>query len=807
MSMTVCIPDLISNGSIPSERAPELQRRYEQLLMEYQAKGMDRAVAETQATNRTLALLERDVLRKRVNSFKQAQAQGAWLADMRKQSGDGALSIKAATDKFIHLDKKIDTIRGRYFKTLDQLLQNHRRNLLGEVRNKEDLQLVARALFGEQVDSANAREIADAVAQTFEIARQRFNAAGGDIGRLKTFALPQRHDSRSIRAAGFDAWRAHPSIENVKVRDLESGEWAVGPKRETLLRDIYETLRTEGANKQNPGQMFMGAMANRRGDPRILHFENYDEWIAYQRDFGGGEDIYDTIAGHLGVMARDTAIMEEMGPNPSATLRFQQDWFTKAAQLDGKQADIDKVNGDSKYIERLYDELTGANRVPENRNMALSFSAVRSIQVSAKLGSAVISAITDFATLIRTAQYNDTPVMKTLGRYVSLWNPLDSGERAMAVRMGLVTDDWINLSSSSARYTGEEFTGEISRRLAEFVIRGQGLARHTRNGQWAFGMEFINHLTSMRDRSFSQLDPAMQKTMNRYGLGESDWDNYRATPTQTERGTEWIFPLNNEDVGERVLEMILTETDYGIVMPDLRTRTISGRYGAGNLPGEIFKSALLFKSFPIAVINLHGRRMMEQTSLRGKLGYAVPLGLYMIAGGALATQLGTIMVGKDPLPMDDRKFWGKAIFRSGGLGIFGDLLSNSQNSYGGGIGQTLLGPILGQTVPNFSDAIAGNIGRAIDGDEKTKPEFAKDIFTSLEKEAPLRNLWYSRLIWERLIADSIRELVDPNAAKAYNRMEQRAEQEGTQYFARPGQGLGNVRAPDLANAINGEVPN
>lgn len=807
MSLTTCIPDLIANGAIPEKRAPELQRRYDGLLAEYQQRGMDRAVAETKATNQTLKLLERDIIRKKVNGLKQASAQQAWLDDMRIMSGDGALSIKAATEKYISLDKKIDTIRGRLFRTIDQLLQNHRRNVFGQLRNKDDLEKVGRAMFGEQVDSVNAREMADAMQQAFEIARQRFNAAGGDIGKLDSFSMPQRHDARPIRAADFEGWRAHGSIENVKVRDLETGEWATGPKREILLRDIYETLRTEGANKQKPGQAFMGAMANRRGDPRILHFDNFDDWIAYQSDFGGGPDIYDTMVGHLGVMARDIALMEELGPNPAANVRFQQDWLGKKAAIDGSQADLDRVNGDVKYIQRLYDELTGADRIPDNRKIALGFSALRSIQVAAKLGGAVLSAVPDFATLMHTARYNDVPVMKTMGRYAKMWNPLDDGERAMAVRAGLVTDDWINLSSSSARYLGEELTGELPRRLAELTIRGQGLARHTRNGQWAFGMEFISHLTGMKDRSFAQLDPALQKQMGKYGLGDSDWDNLRAGPVTTERGSEWLFPLDNDQVGEKFMEMILTETDYAIVVPDLRTRTlINGRFGSGNMLGEIFKSTLLFKAFPISIINLHGRRMMEQSTLGGKLSYGLPLMLSMVAAGAVAAQLKTIAAGKDPQPMDNQKFLGKAIVQSGGLGIFGDLLFNSENSYGGGLTGTLAGPVLGQTVPNFADATIGNASRALDGDATTKPEFVKDIAVAVEKEMPLRNMWYTRAAWEMLITQSIREAVDPDASKYFERMEKRAENEGTAMYARPGQGLSGLRAPDLANAVEGELP-
>lgn len=80
-------------------------------------------------------------------------------------------------------------------------------------------------------------------------------------------------------------------------------------------------------------------------------------------------------------------------------------------------------------------------------------------------------------------------------------------------------------------------------------------------------------------------------------------------------------------------------------------------------------------------------------------------------------------------------------------------------------------------------------------------KFGPDIARFVKQNAPGRSLWYTRLATERLIFDNIERLVDPNAARKFERMQRRAEKEfGQSYFAPPGQGV--KRLPDLG-AVTG----
>ena len=87
---------------------------------------------------------------------------------------------------------------------MSEVLAKHHTGVLGEVRDKAGLEQLVRERFGEDSGSASARQLSDAVERTFEMLRTRANAAGASIGKLEKWGLPQAHDTRAVRAAGFD---------------------------------------------------------------------------------------------------------------------------------------------------------------------------------------------------------------------------------------------------------------------------------------------------------------------------------------------------------------------------------------------------------------------------------------------------------------------------------------------------------------------------------------------------------------------------------------------------------------------------
>ncbi|MFV0643878.1 MAG: hypothetical protein ACK5NN_05175 [Sphingomonadaceae bacterium] len=166
--------------------------------------------------------------------------------------------------------------------------------------------------------------------------------------------------------------------------------------------------------------------------------------------------------------------------------------------------------------------------------------------------------------------------------------------------------------------------------------------------------------------------------------------------------------------------------------------------------------------------------------------YAAMLFVATTLTGGLAMQLKAVAAGKDPRPMDDPAFWGAAILQGGGFGIFGDFLGASQSRFGGGFAQTLAGPMV--------DDAQGIVNVLKSGDPRRK------LVQEAKGFIPGNNLWYTRAAFDRLVADTAQQWIDPDYRKSWQRMERYAQDQGTDYFWEPGEAMPG-RAPDWENAL------
>ncbi len=804
MALDRCLPGLERSGALDAGRSAEARALYERNYKFFLRSHAPEAAAAL-ASQKTVEGMRAAVAHKTRNLIRQAEKQGAIAKALTPVEG-GPWLVDAAKQIFDRIDVTADGLRGRAHSMIEGLLFQHRANVVGEIRAKAELADIRREVMRPgSTGNANAVELAGALTKALDYLRARYNEAGGQIGRIDGW-LPQTHDSRVIRDAGFDAWRGFisPLLDRGKIIDYRTGEPFADEAFDQFLRDAFETLRTDGWNKATPGATGGKMLANQRAEHRILHFAGPDEADAYEARFGNG-NMFEAIVAHIQAMSRDIALLDELGPNPAATVRWMKDGLVKSAALDvapGSKAIADAKRA-ATDVQQLYDEITGTNRVPYREDLALAFGTIRAVQTSAKLGSAMLSAITDLPISWRTMRFNGIAPTRYLTELMGMLNPLSAESRRDAVRFGLIADEWAHISAVTARYFAEDFGNETARRLASGVLRVSGLQGWTQGGRWAVGMATLGELTEQVGKSFDALDPNLRRAFEGNGISAADWDVIRAAPLDSRKGVPWLNPtrIGDQRVGDKLLAMLAAERDYAVPMPDLRTREAFNRFSGmrGTWGGEAKRSMILFRQFSFAVVRMHGTRAMKLGLAAGGL-YAANLFIGMTMFGAISLQMKEIAKGKDPRPMFDEdgvpdpEFWAAAALQGGGAGIFGDFLASTENRFGGGFASTLAGP-MAQTVQNVGDLTAGNVFKAARGD---KTDAGADLMRVIRQETPGSSLWYSRLAFDRMIADQLQEEIDPNYRQSWRRLERNAKERGQDFYWEPGE-TSPDRAPDVEN--------
>jgi hypothetical protein len=129
------------------------------------------------------------------------------------------------------------------------------------------------------------------------------------------------------------------------------------------------------------------------------------------------------------------------------------------------------------------------------------------------------------------------------------------------------------------------------------------------------------------------------------------------------------------EAATRLLEFVQTEARFAVPEAGVAERSlVLQQLRPGTFVGELWRSALQFKSFPITILLMHGGRGMAQAGIKGKAAYLASFGITATLMGALALRLRDVANGRDPRRMDDHRFWGAAFAQGGGAGLLGDFL-------------------------------------------------------------------------------------------------------------------------------------
>lgn len=819
MSLDQCIINARQEGTLTDSQANEAGDLFAQLEAEY-ATRMSPGQASAQAGRDTFDALQFQVIqrkRKKLLAYQNWKQITRQLNEYKNFKGE-ADPVAAAIAHFVpderakysNLEKRTQAVKNAATRQLYDVLGTFRKNLIGSTRKKAQLKDMVREVFGEDTGNANARELAQAWSKAAEYLRQRFNAAGGAISKRVDWGLPQFHNTLAVRKASFQEWRDFivPKLNTQKMIDEQTGAAFTTARLELALKDVYETISSDGLAFMKPGGVGRGkSVSSRHTDHRFLVFNTADDWMEYQKKFGN-PDAFDTMMGHVSTMSRDIAMLEIFGPNPDATITFMKQTIAKRAAGDVKMED--KARKAAKSIDNLYGVMSGRANAPVNSFFGNSMAGLRQLLQSAQLGAASIAAITDvnFQRIARASA--GLPQTKLISDYLKQLNPLSVEEKGrLAIRLGLIAEGWMSIAAAQQRYVGDISGPEITRRIADFTMKASLLSPMTNAGRWSFGMEFYGTLADNVGKTFDELDDALRNTMEKYGIGRDKWDIMRSTEMYDYEGAKFLRPEDIElredisprlarDLSTRVMEMVETEMEYAVPSTTVKGRTaLVGETQPGTLSGEFLRSFAMYKGFGVSLVNFHLMRGLNQAGAKGKGKYFADLLISTTVMGALALQLKEMSKGRDPRPMTDTEFWMAAFLQGGGLGIYGDFLFSDVNRFDRGLAETVAGPVVGFG-NDLKNLTIGNLMEAASGEDTN---IASEMINFAGRYTPGSSLWYMRLGLERLVLDQMRLATDKKARQKFRKLEGRYRRDtGQKYWWRPGRREPS-RAPNVENIL------
>ncbi|MFV5490183.1 hypothetical protein [Acinetobacter sp. ASP199] len=698
---------------------------------------------------------------------------------------------------------------------------------LGVFTDAELVQKIVRERFNDSTGDPLAKKISDKMGEVFEGMRERFNRAGGDIGKLDDWGLPQTHSLEKIVKAGKQAWvqKAEGLIDTSKYVH-EDGTYYSQQEIRELLEYSFDTLSSNGANKTEIGRQSFGGnskVTSRHSESRVLHFKDAESWMEYQSEFGGMPFV-DLVEAHINGLSKDIAMVENLGSSPKNAMRILMD---AAEQKDWQKGiDANDTGKSRKRAQTMFDEFSGQN-TPQSEVLANLGLAYRSMNVASMLGGTTISSVTDQAMIAKTASIHGIAYRKTFGELISQLNPANKEDRQLAHSLGLATEEMLG---SIARWSDDGLTSvhgksqklaRVSSGIASQVMRISGLNALTAASKVGFTKMLMHKYgTLTRDKAWSDLDAMDRELMEKTGLKERAWEVMRlADPVVDRKGNQLmsarsIYEIPDSDltrfgdpqkvrdeVATQFQAHLLDEQGMAVVEAGLRERTwMAPGTKKGTAMGEIFKSMLQFKSFSASFLMRHGSRTMAQQGVQGKAAYAIPLVAMTTILGGLVVQLKELANGNDPATMWDSEdpdktidFMKRSFVAGGGLPVLGDILVAGTDTSGRDTGDFIAGPFGG----DFKTILSLTVGNATQAANGIESNAGNEAFRFLKGKIPAQNLFYTKAATNRMIFDEMQDMIAPGYREKLLRKAER-DHDRTRFW---GDDVGDIQMPDFDRVV------
>jgi hypothetical protein len=427
--------------------------------------------------------------------------------------------------------------------------------------------------------------------------------------------------------------RMYNEIKSGKFEDLGDGETsAVGSMRKTAKLAYKEQFKTEAliklGNYDNLGRLLLGQIRGR------------SERIALVKNLG--HDPYNMIIG----AAREAGLTNQKGFN---------------------------------ILDATAKQVTGMLDNPVDVNIANIGQNIRKSSNVLFLGGSGISTLSDIPMILATLQY--------INGDVNFRNFIASYKEAIATQFGGKNKDmaaWYRSQGASfdlltrqmaqRNVSGESVSGGWLGKANDIMFELNGLNRATAAHQQVF-MDLITNSMGEQFRA-KKLTETLKARMMEFGFTEKELMALSKYVVKTADGKYRLGSSNipNAKLQQKVSGFLVSYMKEGVLEPDAGAQAIS-RLGlqAGEIDGEVARSALQYTSFPLGMSRVVYRRFMhgykgEQAHNAFKMAHLATYIGTALAFGYMATILKDLSKGKEPIdPLDMTAFELSRIIRQSGI--------------------------------------------------------------------------------------------------------------------------------------------
>lgn len=713
------------------------------------------------------------------------------------------------------VEHNIQAIEVRYMGALADVFSKTQKGL-GYLTDVDKVKTLVKEIFGKPSGDAEIAGLAKSVQDTLEQLRLHYNRYGGDIKKLANYGLPQSHSHYKVISKGQDEWVKYtlPLVDKKKYRK-EDGSRMTDAEIAEVLKGVYNTIASEGFNKpsvqahavQSQSDLPVGFnMQNLHQEHREVHFKDADSWLKYQEDFGE-VNFHDLLSNHVRRMSTEIALMQTFGSNPEKLVKqLGYDLLANMMQDPKYVKEHRKIQKQARLVERHYEELAG-QATPVDSNLAQVGGMLRSWTIATKMGSAFITAFSDQATMKLASEMHGMAYSKVFGKHLKQFKSKEDREFAISIGLGVreMTNALVRFGDDDIASASTKLaqTNTKARKIANAVIRASGLNHITASAKRGFGVSLMHHVSNLNtNKHWADLGPKDKKMLEGGGIKEDDWNLLRQIDrTEAPSGEKLVtnkdifkapddlfldtfnvdrtgytaqeladqaFKLK-EQLANKYMNYIYTETNASVLEVGARETTMMGlSRERGTALNELGKFFFQFKQFPVAMITRQWTRAMAQEGPQAKIVYLAKLFAYTTVMGGLVAQLQNLTQGKDlddPTTLD---FYMKAIVKGGAASFLADAISATADPTERSVKDFII-PAAFKDVMSVGTMVSG-AGQAYLSERESS--YGAEAVNTVKNNIPFQNLWYSRLVFDRLVIAELQDVFD----EGYRERKQRRQE-------------------------------